>query len=343
MSLLTQFIKTIEAKNRSKNTLKTLYQSLSKAELFLEKPLEAATIEDLTSWIEQLKKQGLNTNSLNMRENKLLQFYNFCFDETDDPQYIKLLKRLKNLRVEKEKAYLNPSDLQTPEDTKRLINVATLERDKCIVASFFESGMRIGEMRAIAYDEVVMDEQKQEVIFNIPNMEGCKTGARSVVCVEIYGYVQDWMKCNPSNKFMPLSESGIRRVIADLFRKAGIKKPHNVHMSRHSAITHWVNIGMQPNAISMRAWGIPNSNMLATYIHLSEQMKASAYKNAKGMGEEPGRVIINPLSVRCVQCGRLIQTGDLCPQCAEIKQLKTKMAIMEQFFLNDPKIALTTI
>lgn len=104
-------------------------------------------------------------------------------------------------------------------------------------------------------------------------------------------------------------------------------------MFRHSAITHWVNIGMQPNAISMRAWGIPNSNMLATYINLSEQMQANTYKNAKGLNGGTTK-IINPIACRCVNCGRLIQSGNLCVSCKENTELKVKVIQMENILNN---------
>jgi len=318
--MLNQFIRTIKAKNRSKNTIVSIEQALFKAEQALDKPLETATYEDLLSYIESRKKGGLSASSIHVIESKFIQFYNYCFNETDDIKYNKLHRRLKNLIVDKPKAHINPLDILLPEDVKKLINVATLERDRCIIGVLFESGMRIGELLALTNSMVQMDEQKQEVIVNIPNQEGCKSGARTVVCLEVYGYVQDWMKCNSSERFLPMSKSGVSKTVRKLFEKAGIRKPCNLHMFRHAAIIHTVNIGMQQNAISVRFWGQVNSNMLATYINLSEQMQAESYRNAKGMNGD-GTKVINPLASRCVECGRLIQTGDLCDQCKKIKKL----------------------
>jgi len=72
-----------------------------------------------------------------------------------------------------------------------------------------------------------MDESHKLVTFEIPDGEGCKTGSRTIPCAEIYGYVQDWMKCNKSDMFMPISENGLKRILIALFDKAGIKKPYN--------------------------------------------------------------------------------------------------------------------
>lgn len=330
----------IKAKNRAERTIDTLEQSLLKAEKSMGKPLEEATYEEILSYLEGLKKY-LSDNTVALYLSKFMQFYRFCFDETEDIKYNKLLKKLQKINTGIKRKYINPQDILLPEDVKRLINVATLERDRCIVATLFESGMRRGELLALTNNMVLMEESKQEVTFNIPEVEGCKTGGRTVVCLEIYGYVQDWMKCNKSEMFMPISENGLKRILISLFDKSGLNKPYNPHWFRHSAITHAVNIGMQHSAISMRFWGSVNSDMLEVYIHLSEQMQANAYRNAKGMNGNETKVI-NPLSCRCVNCGRLIQTGSLCKTCEDSKklskeniELKADIETMKSMFNED--------
>jgi site-specific recombinase XerD len=317
----------MKARNRADRTEYIIKQSLELAEKRIGKPLENATYDEILSYIESLKVDFAD-NTVALHYSKLIQFYKFCFDETDDIRYNKLVKRLKSLSLRIKSNHISPTNILLPEDIKRLINVSTLERDRCIVATLFESGMRVGELRALTNNMIMMNEQTQEVTFNIPDIEGCKTGGRTVVCLEIYGYVQDWMKCNTSEMFIPVSNSGIRKTINILFKKAGISKPCNPHMFRHSAITHAVNIGMQQNAICERFWGRTNSNMLSTYIHLSEQMQSNAYRTAKGMNGDDTKVI-NPIALRCVECGKLIQSGKLCKQCEETANLKRKVQEME--------------
>jgi len=74
----------------------------------------------------------------------------------------------------------------------------------------------------------------------------------------------------------------------------------------------------------MRFWGSASSDMLDTYIHLSESMQSDAYLKAKGMSGENTKVI-NPLACRCVECGKLIQSGNLCKTCKENADLKLKV------------------
>ncbi len=150
-----------------------------------------------------------------------------------------------------------------------------MERDRCIIAVLYESGMRIGELMALRVGMVELNEQRQDVTFHIPNMKGkgTKTGARPVVCLEVYNYVVDWLKCHPkpapAEKFISISQSGVDKQVRRIFQRAKIGKPANLHNFRHSAITNACILQMQPYDISMRFWGIPNSNMFSVYIHLS--------------------------------------------------------------------------
>jgi hypothetical protein len=118
-----------------------------------------------------------------------------------------------------------------------------------------------------------------------------------------------------------MSESGLRHITERLFKMAEITKPCNIHHFRHSAITHAAGLNMSETQLSYRFWGIPHSAMLSVYIHLNEQLKSSGYRDAKGMGEGNGKTVINPLASRCVECGRLIQSGSLCKTCTDSKKL----------------------
>lgn len=328
--LLEQFKQDLVLKNRGSKTLEAVRYTLSGLETEFNKPIENLTIDNIKSYISGMQARGLKQNSISLAQTRIIQFYEWAFNETDDDKYSILARKLKRVKLSRVKKDISPSDILLPEEIKKLINVANIERDRCIVAALYESGMRIGELLALTTDMIEMDEMKQEVRFNIPNVEGCKTGARSVICLEIYGYVQDWLKCNPSKQFMPLSASGLRQAVKKLFELAGINKPCNIHHFRHSAITHAAGLNMSETQLSYRFWGIPHSNMLSVYIHLNEQLKSSGYRDAKGMGENiNGKTIINPLASRCTSCGKLIQSGFLCKTCTDTKKLAEENEVLQ--------------
>lgn len=319
-----KFIRNLKASNPRPKTIENIEYVLKSTSDYVKKPLDTATWDDLLSYIEHLQGTGHKHSTIALHKSKLKQFYLFCFDETDRPEYRKIAKRLSDTI---EKKVLNPQDILTAEDIKRIINISTHEQDRAIVASLFESGMRVGELLNLRIKDVQLsDDIKQEVTFHIPDLPGSKTGARSVLCVEIFGYVQDWLKCHPNpspdEMFIGIRTNfGISQLLKRLYKRAGISgKPSNPHILRHSAITHAVAIGMQETAIKERFWGNIGSMMLTTYVHLNQQMQSEAYKNAKGMGNN-GVTIINPLAVRCVNCGRLIQSGSLCKTCGDSKKL----------------------
>lgn len=323
----TKFIRNLKARNVSNRTVENVSHPLKCAREFMKKPLENAEWDDLLGYIEHMQSLGYKPNTIAIHKAKLKQFYLFCFDETDKPEYRKIAKRLSD-RTEKKN--LSPVDILTPEEVKRILNVAAHEQERCIVASLFESGMRVGELLNLRIKDVQVDEAKQEVVFHIPDLPGSKTGARTVPCLEIYGYVQDWLKCHPNpsptERFFEIETRwGIAQMLDRLFKRAGLNnKPDNPHILRHSAITHAVGIGMQETAIKERFWGNIGSAMLTTYVHLNQQMQSEAYRNAKGMNGN-GTTVINPLAVRCVDCGRLIQSGSLCKQCADAKKIKEEL------------------
>lgn len=327
--LFEKFKKDLIVQQRKSRTLESVDGTIGHVEKELRKPLENLSIDELKN---HFLKQSIDksSNTISLLQSKLIQFYEWCYDETDDEKYSTMARKLRKIKTHRTNKDINPAEILLPEDIKKLINVATLERDRCIISVLYESGMRLGELLALTTDMIEMDEIKQEVRFNIPNVEGCKTGARSVICLEVYGYVQDWLKCNPSKKFISLHRNGLRNAIETLFKRANINKPCNIHHFRHSAITHAAGLNMSETQLSYRFWGIPHSAMLSVYIHLNEQLKSSGYRDAKGMGENGnGKTIINPLASRCVECGRLIQSGSLCKTCADSKKLTQENSILK--------------
>lgn len=327
-----KFIRNFKTNNPSKRTIESVTHALICAHKFIDKPLDKANWDDILRYIEHMQAEGLKHTTIALHKAKLKQFYLFCFDETDIPEYRKMAKRLSDVI---EKKNLSPLDILTAEEIKKIINLSSHEQERCIISSLFESGMRVGELLNLQIKDVKMDESKQEVIFFIPDLPGSKTGARTVPCLEIYGYVQDWLKCHPNpaptSRFIEIETRwGIAQMLDRLFKRANITKPNNPHILRHSAITHAVATGMQETAIKQRFWGNIGSAMLVTYVHLNEQLQADAYRNSKGMGNGNGNNVINPLSVRCVNCGRLIQSGNLCKTCEESKKLSDENAELKR-------------
>lgn len=333
--MIDKFIRDLKARSRSKATIRSIMDSLNEATKIIKKPLESVEPEDILDYIEELKKSK-SSGTVNLRISKLIQFYGYCFEETDEIRYNKIIKKLKKYKSTKPEQKIKPSDISTPDDVKQIINKSSIERNRCLIASLFEGGLRNGEFRALTCEMVKLNHEAQEVTFEIPNEEGCKTGGRPVPCVEIYPYVMDWLKCHPdpkpTSKFMQLSDRHINEILKNMYAAAGIDKICNSHMLRHSAITYAVIIKMTESDIKLRFWGNLKTNMLDTYIHLSHQIQAQGYRQAKGLIGE-SQTVINPLASKCLKCGRLIphqikhdgSPNPYCVPCGDNEKLNSKL------------------
>ncbi|MCX9084075.1 MAG: tyrosine-type recombinase/integrase [Candidatus Methanoperedens sp.] len=318
-----KFIKRLSLNKKSKATLKSINFAMRHYSSFLgNKPLENSTEDDLLDYIQKLRDDGNIESSIALYRSKLRQFFNFCYEETDDIKYRKLVKLLKGQIQGKN---ISPQDILSVEEIKHLINVATTEHDRALVSILYESGMRIGELVALKISDV--ETKEKEVIFHVPNQEGCKTGARTIPCLEVSGYVQDWLKCHPlrlpDSQFILLKEFAIRNHLKKLADRAQIKKPINPHSFRHSAITRSAMMGMTDIDMSYRYWGSAHSAMLNVYIHLSKEMNSDSYKRTMGVYTDESRNI-NAIASVCVECGKLIQAGSLCKICQDSKRLSTE-------------------
>lgn len=320
-------MKSLSMNKKAEETLKSIKYCINTYSSFIDnKPLEQTTENILLDFIQNLRDKNISEGSIALHKAKLRQFFAFCYEETDNKKYRKFVKLLKGQIPGKK---ISPQDILTAEEVKKLINVANIEQDRAIVSILYESGIRVGELIALKISNVEIKEH--EVIFHIPNIEGCKTGSRTVPCLEISGYVQDWLKCHPfpqpDSGFIQLKEYAIRNRLRKLAERAQIKKPVNPHNFRHSAITRSAMLGMTDIDMSYRYWGVAHSDMLDVYIHLSKEMNSDSYKRTMGMIGDTSKVV-NPIASRCVECGKLIPFGSLCKQCEDNKILKEKVKFL---------------
>jgi integrase/recombinase XerD len=327
--MLDDFIDSITKKGRRKNTINVLEYALRTAQETMDKPLEDVSYEELKNYIDFItEERDLSNGTIELMQRKFIQYYNWLFNRTDDPKYHKIVRMIKEDKMDKQKTKIQAKDILSVEEVKKIINICTLERDRCLIAVMFESGMRVGELLSLTIKDLIINDAEYKVTFNVGIGEGRKSAMpRSILCTDVHGYVKDWLKCNNSTKFMPLSTPGVAVIIKRLYNKAGIDKLCHPHMLRHSAITYAASLGLSETQLSHRFWGVPHSSMVSVYIHLNEQMQASGYLNAKGMGNETK--ILNPLAVRCVECGSLIQTGNLCKICQNSKKVSEENQILK--------------
>jgi integrase/recombinase XerD len=100
---------------------------------------------------------------------------------------------IKNPKITKRKL---PEDILTQIEIKKLVKACLSERDRALVATLYETGMRRGEMRALKIKDVEFD--TYGAVLSIPE-EG-KTGARRNRLVYCVSYLNEWSAIPVLNK-----------------------------------------------------------------------------------------------------------------------------------------------
>lgn len=245
-----------------------------------------------------------------------------------------------------------PEQLLTEEDALALINSCLNPRDKCLVSVLFESGARIGEVGMLRIKDIVFDQNGAKII-----LVG-KTGPRKIRLVASAKHLADWVNQHPNKndaeallwvgprENQPLRYNGLKKIIAQAAKRAGIKKPINPHHFRHSRATLLARNLSDQILKDYLGWA-PNSGMASVYVHLSGKQTDDAILGLYGLKEKSSDSKEELMPQKCPGCGKVNEpTAIYCAKCriplsigvavqqdqAQLlaqKVLETKLALLE--------------
>jgi len=217
---------------------------------------------------------------------------------------------------------MRPEDLLTPEEIVALSDACTNPRDRAIIWTLYESGVRISELGRLTWGDLSFT----DVGVTASIVDTKEDRRRIVYLVKARDYLIAWRNelGNPKGpvfvnlyggKVKPLSIKSIARILFVLGERAGIKKNIHPHIFRHSRITHLVRAGAQESIIKTMMWGNTSTQMFETYVSLAgtdvenEMMRISGLKKAKARPD--------PTAPRvCVRCGQVNgPTINFCGKC----------------------------
>jgi integrase/recombinase XerD len=149
-------------------------------------------------------------------------------------------------------------DVLSQEEIQALEDAATTERDKLIVAVLAHTGVRLGELRRLRIQDLVVQGRQRFL-----RVRG-KTGERLVpLRPALYVRLEKFIRrtrpeCGTDSIFVtlvhgrrtadyePISESTVQHLIKFLAGRAGIEKRVYPHLLRHSLATELLRRGMNP-------------------------------------------------------------------------------------------------
>ncbi len=317
---LDKFIQEQVLQHKRPNTVKNHKISLSLLDKF--KPLDECTSDDLKQFIERYIKDFETRHGRKPQEGNLNFMYTSFkkyYKWANKPEVVAWIKTKKVLKK------INLNKLLTPAEVQRMLRVCTKDRDKCMIAIAYESGMRLGELLSLRLDDLKLLDNECNV--RIPeNYEdeyiNAKTRSRSLILIESVPYIEKYLMVHDGGeKLFDLKKTRSHEIIKGLARKAGINKNVYWHLLRHTRATEMARFGMQETAMKKRFGWQEDSSMIKRYTSLTDDDADNAYREALGLGVKKKDITINPIAKKCSKCNKLIDTGEYCPQCAEIQRL----------------------
>ncbi len=256
-----------------------------------------------------------------------------------------------------------------PQAIEALFKACRNDRDRIMIAVFFETGFRIGELASVTLGDIEEDPKTGGLILHC---QVSKTKKRGVLIIDHATQVRHWCNvdhpraldktakllcvindCNGEPVGTDLDKSKIYQAFDKVRRRAvrnagknlnlirEIKRIHP-HSMRHIATTNDVKAGIPEALIKVRRGWTKKSKMIARYTHVDENDSNDAFAASKGIKNHETNEITAPRV--CPRCNRLnAATAQYCDACASPLDLKAAEQLIErkaelEGIQNDPEI-----
>ncbi|RJQ20320.1 hypothetical protein C4580_03975 [Candidatus Woesearchaeota archaeon] len=289
----------------------------------LGKPFKDATIEDIKQIVHHFEVSEYSVWTKHDVKVILKQFYKWL----DGEDYPKIVKWICTTIPHKEKPLTQEGDLLSEEEVNKLISTADHPRNKAVIAILAESGARVGEIGNLTIGQVKIDASG-----TVLTVSG-KTGRRRLRIISATPYLLKWLDIHPDkeNPNAPLwinigtkdyhkqtTYEGIRKILIETFKKAGLKKRCHPYIFRHSRASQLARHLTEFQMNSYFGW-IQGSRMPAMYVHISGKDLDEDILRINGLkpGEKP--IPYKPQMRACPRCREINSPDALyCCKCAEI-------------------------
>jgi integrase/recombinase XerD len=266
--------------------------------------LSKATREQIEAAVGKIEGSDYGAETKNNMRVVVKAFYKHYLGE--DMYYPRQIAWIKTTFRKKK---LIPEDILNEDEILRMVNAASNPRDKALVALLYDSGMRVGELLGMKIKSVSLEGELAHVTVN------GKTGQRRIPILFSAPYLAAYLETLKdkkqddslwtargtwSNMNWSLDESGVRKVLREIAKKAGIEKRIYPHLFRHSRATYYANRLTEQQLKLFFGW-TGDSKMASTYVHMSGRDIDDAILQVHG--KQPKEVIAPKL------------TEKICPRC----------------------------
>jgi site-specific recombinase XerD len=241
----------------------------------------------------------------------------------------------------------NAGDMLTSEEVDALIAAARTSRDRALVSMLYEGGFRPIELSRLMWRDVKFDQYG--AVVNTAEKTGKPRYIRLTWSAKALAQWQQDCRRETGPVFTDIrpgrqqdrgiSTHAINDMVADLVRRADIRKRAYPYLLRHTRITHLMEDGVPESVIKKIHWGDVNTSMLATYAHISDQHIDQVMLEHAGIDKPGKRARASAKPVTCQGCKTLNLPGS--QRCAMCGRSFTEIAEYEDARVRD--IALTAL
>ncbi len=254
------FVKILEVKRYSTNTIKTYSSFVGLVKGHFQKPLNKVSEQDLHEYIYNLihhKKISFSYQKQLVMSLKL--YFKEILNRTINIQYLTPSRRERKL----------PAVLSKNE-VKKLVNNLSNIKHKCIISLMYSAGLRISE----AVNLEVKDIDSERMIITVRGAKGYKDRnlplSENILLLlrEYYKILTPKIYLFEGRKGGKYTATSIRQTFNRVVKKVGIKKNATPHTLRHSYATHLLENGVDVRVIQ-KLLGHNSLNTTMIYTHIA--------------------------------------------------------------------------
>jgi len=284
---------------------------------FVGKRFDQVSRKDVERFFEWMKKNGYKEWTIASAKARLKRFYKWLLG--DDERYPPQVSWISTTSFMRNQL---PKEILTVEEVNAMANAADNIRDKALVLTLYESGLRAGEFLDLRMRDVEVD--KYGVVLHVSG----KTGDRRVRVISAAPALLEWVNHHPkrndpqarvfgkSPNYDRMSYTALNQILKKLAKKAGIKKNVHPHLLRHSRATHLARHLTEAQLNQFFGW-TQGSRMAQVYVHLSGRDLDPALLKLAGLEAEAEEVEdLGFKPTRCPRCGELNPPNEKsCKKC----------------------------
>jgi site-specific recombinase XerD len=299
-----------------------------------KKSAKEVTRQDIEDYI-LYRKQKVGQTTVHNGIISLRSFYKWA---KTNGEYCLEDDLFKNIKTRQPKNNLPVDAILLPEDVLKLRDAANNQRDRALVMVLWDSAIRKGELLNINIGHIQFDKYGAVVIVN------GKTGKRRIRLIDSVPDLQLYINMHPlkdksdeplfitdrkyDGNYRRLNEQTINNILNSLADRAGINKRIFVHLLRHSRLSFLAKQGFNEMELRIYAGWTKESNMPATYLHLSGADIEMKILQKNGFIEDDTKEkqeVMKP--IECPRCYTKNPVGaKYCYKCSMILDQKTAIS-----------------